>query len=143
MLFRSPEFADNVIAEGRADMVALARPLIADPMWVRKAKDHRFDRITECLYCTECLYERHDPSAYIHCMRYTCQNACPANVEVPVYLDFARRGMYKEAYQVIQNENPLVLTCGRVCNHLCENMCNRVKIDEPIAIRGIKRFITD
>ncbi|MDO4561766.1 MAG: FAD-dependent oxidoreductase [bacterium] len=139
----NPEFADGVIAEGRADMVALARPLIADPMWVRKAKDRRFDRITECLYCTECLYERHDPSAYIHCMRYTCQNACPANVEVPVYLDFARRGMYKEAYQVIQNENPLVLTCGRVCNHLCENMCNRVKIDEPIAIRGIKRFITD
>ncbi len=139
----NPEFADNVIAEGRADMVALARPLIADPMWVRKAQDHRFDRITECLYCTECLYERHDPSAYIHCMRYTCQNACPANVEVPLYLDFARRGMYKEAYQVIQNENPLVLTCGRVCNHLCENMCNRVKIDEPIAIRGIKRFITD
>ena len=139
----NPEFADNVIAEGRADMVALARPLIADPMWVRKAKDHRFDRITECLYCTECLYERHDPSAYVHCMRYTCQNACPANVEVPIYLDFARSGMYREAYQVIQNENPLVLTCGRVCNHLCENMCNRVKIDEPVAIRGIKRFITD
>ena len=80
----NPEFADNVIAEGRADMVALARPLIADPMWVRKAKDHRFDRITECLYCTECLYERHDPSANIHTMRYTCQNACPANDEVPV-----------------------------------------------------------
>ena len=37
----------------------------------------------------------------------------------------------------------IVLTCGRVCNHLCENMCNRVKIDEPVAIRGIKRFITD
>nr|WP_255376019.1 FAD-dependent oxidoreductase [Cloacibacillus sp. An23] len=139
----NPEFADSVIAEGRADMVALARPLIADPMWVRKVKDHRFDRITECLYCTECLYERHDPSAYVHCMRYTCQNACPANVEVPLYLDFARRGMYREAYKVIQNENPLVLTCGRVCNHLCESMCNRVKIDEPIAIRGIKRFITD
>lgn len=139
----NPEFADSVIAEGRADMVALARPLIADPMWLRKTKDRRFDRINECLYCTECLYERHDPSAYIHCMRYTCQNACPANVEVPIYLDFARRGMYREAYQVIQNENPLVLTCGRVCNHLCESMCNRVKIDEPIAIRGIKRFITD
>ena len=139
----NPEFADDGIAEGRADMVALARPLIADPMWVRKVKDRRFDRITECLYCTECLYERHDPSAYIHCMRYTCQNACPANVEVPLYLDFARRGMYREAYKIIQNENPLVLTCGRVCNHLCESMCNRVKIDEPIAIRGIKRFITD
>lgn len=139
----NPEFADNVIASGRADMVALARPLIADPMWVRKVRDRRYDRITECLYCTECLYERHDPKAYVHCMRYTCQNACPANVEVPIYLDYARRGLYREAYQVIQNENPLVLTCGRVCNRLCEGLCNRAKIDEPIAIRGIKRFITD
>ena len=139
----NPEFADEVIATGRADMVALARPLIADPMWVKKAQDGRLDRITECLYCTECLYERHDPTAYVHCMRYTCQNACPSNVEVPLYLDFARRGMYKEAYQVIQTELPLVLTCGRVCNHPCEAMCNRVKIDEPIAIRGVKRFITD
>lgn len=139
----NPEFADEVIASGRADMVALARPLIADPMWVKKAQDGRIDRITECLYCTECLYERHDPTAYVHCMRYTCQNACPSNVEVPLYLDYVRRGMYKEAYQVIQTELPLVLTCGRVCNHPCEDLCNRVKIDEPIAIRGIKRFITD
>jgi len=30
-----------------------------------------------------------------------------------------------------------------VCNHPCEDLCNRVKIDEPIAINGVKRFITD
>ena len=139
----NPDFAKDVIASGRADLVALARPLIADPMWVRKVRDGRDDMLTECLYCTECLYERHDPKAYVHCMRYTCQNACPSGVEVPIYLDLARQKKYKEAYRVIQEENPLVLTCGRVCNHACEGLCNRVKIDEPIAIRGVKRFITD
>ena len=139
----NPEFANEVIESGRADLVALARPLIADSMWLRKAKDRRFDLIKECLYCTECLYERHDPSAPVHCMRYTCQNACPSNVEVPVYLDLARQKRYEEAYRVIQSENPLVLTCGRVCNHPCEDLCNRVRIDEPIAINGVKRFITD
>lgn len=139
----NPEFANEVIESGRADLVALARPLIADSMWLRKAKDRRFDLIKECLYCTECLYERHDPAAPVHCMRYTCQNACPSNVEVPVYLDLARQKRYEEAYRVIQSENPLVLTCGRVCNHPCEDLCNRVRIDEPIAINGVKRFITD
>jgi len=139
----NPEVAKSVIEEGRADLVALARPLIADSMWVRKVKEGRYDLIKECLYCTECLYERHDPEAYIHCMRYTCQNACPANVEVPVYIDLASQKRYKEAYQVIQSENPLPLVCGRVCHHPCESMCNRVKIDEPMAIRGIKRFVTD
>ena len=134
----NPEFAKSVIEEGRADMIALARPLIADSMWVRKVKEGRYDLIKECLYCTECLYERHDPEAYIHCMRYTCQNACPANVEVPIYMDLASQKRYKEAYQVIQAENPLPLVCGRVCHHPCEDMCNRVKIDEPIAIRGKK-----
>ena len=139
----NPEFANEVIESGRADLVALARPLIADSMWLKKAKDRRFDLIKECLYCTECLYERHDPAAPVHCMRYTCQNACPSNVEVPVYLDLARQKRYEEAYRVIQSENPLVLTCGRVCNHPCEDLCNRMKIDEPIAINGVKRFITD
>ncbi|MEA4960802.1 oxidoreductase [Lutispora sp.] len=139
----NPVAAKSVIEEGRADMVALARPLIADSMWVRKVKENRYDLIKECLYCTECLYERHDPEAYIHCMRYTCQNACPANVEVPVYIDLASQRRYKEAYQVIQSENPLPLVCGRVCHHPCESLCNRVKIDEPMSIRGIKRYVTD
>ncbi|HBA53301.1 MAG TPA: hypothetical protein DCZ04_02275, partial [Syntrophorhabdus aromaticivorans] len=138
-----PKFANEVIESGRADMVALARPLIADSMWLKKARDRRYDHIKECLYCTECLYERHDPKAPVHCMRYTCQNACPSNVPVPIYLDLARQKRYEEAYRVIQAENPLVLACGRVCNHPCEDLCNRVKIDEPIAINGVKRFITD
>ncbi len=72
-----------------------------------------------------------------------CQNACPANVDVPMYIDLIRQGKYKEAYKVVQEENPLVLICGRVCYNLCENSCNRNSIDESLAIRELKRFASD
>ena len=88
----NPEFAKQVIEQGRADMIALARPLIADAMWPAKVKAQRYDLLKECLYCNECLYERHDPDAFIHCMRYTCQNGCPANVPVPIYVDLVAHG---------------------------------------------------
>ncbi len=139
----NPIIAKEVIEQGRADMVALARPLIADSMWVKKVKAGRDDLLKSCLYCNECLYERFDPEAYVHCMRYTCQNACPANAMVPVYLDLAYQGKYLEAYQVIQAENPLVIACGRVCDHNCETYCNRQKIDDSVAIKDIKRLISD
>ena len=72
-----------------------------------------------------------------------CQNSCPANVDVPIYIDLVRQGKYKEAYKIIQQENPLVLICGRVCYNLCENSCNRNSMDEALAIRELKRFISD
>ncbi|MDI3546911.1 MAG: NADH-quinone oxidoreductase subunit [Halanaerobiales bacterium] len=72
-----------------------------------------------------------------------CQNACPANVDIPIYIDLIRQGKYKEAYKVIQEENPLVLICGRVCYNLCEKACNRNSLDEPLAIRELKRFASD
>ncbi|WP_418655003.1 NADH-quinone oxidoreductase subunit NuoF [Anoxybacter fermentans] len=72
-----------------------------------------------------------------------CQNACPANVDIPIYIDLIRKGKYREAYEVIREENPLPVTCGRVCNHPCEGKCNRGKMDDPIAIRSLKRFVTD
>lgn len=72
-----------------------------------------------------------------------CQNACPANVDIPIYIDLIRRGETRKAYESIREENPLPLTCGRVCNHPCEAKCNRDKMDEAIAIRSLKRFVTD
>ena len=35
------------------------------------------------------------------------------------------------------------LICSRVCHHPCEGKCNRAKIDDPIAIRNLKRFVAD
>lgn len=72
-----------------------------------------------------------------------CQNACPANVDIPIYIDQIRLGNYREAYEVIREENPLPLTCGRVCDHPCEGKCNRGKMDTAIGVRHLKRFVTD
>lgn len=72
-----------------------------------------------------------------------CQNACPAGVDIPIYVDLIRQKRYLEAYQTIKEENPLPIVCGRVCNHPCEGKCNRAKLDEAIAIRELKRFASD
>jgi NADPH-dependent glutamate synthase beta subunit-like oxidoreductase/2,4-dienoyl-CoA reductase-like NADH-dependent reductase (Old Yellow Enzyme family) len=139
----NPAFAAGVIEEGRADMIALARPLIADPMWVDKVRRGRFDLIHECIYCNSCLYDRIRPEDPVRCLTYPCRNECPADVDIPGYIDLAAQGRFTEAYLLIREENPFPLACGRVCHRPCEAACNRRRIDEPLAIKDLKRFITD
>lgn len=51
-----PEVAERLLAEGDADMVSMARPLLADPAWVNKARSGRSDRINTCIACNQaCL----------------------------------------------------------------------------------------
>jgi 2,4-dienoyl-CoA reductase (NADPH2) len=51
-----PEMAERILAEGQADMVSMARPLLADPHWVSKARAGRSDRINTCIACNQaCL----------------------------------------------------------------------------------------
>ncbi len=72
-----------------------------------------------------------------------CQNTCPAEVDVPIYVDQVRAGEYVEAYKTVRRQNPFVVVCGRVCDHPCEARCRREQIDEPVAIRALKRFASD
>jgi len=72
-----------------------------------------------------------------------CQNTCPAGTDVPVYIDLIRQGKFREAYLESRRLNPLTVVCGRVCNHPCEMRCRREQVDEPIAIRSLKRFAGD
>jgi 2,4-dienoyl-CoA reductase (NADPH2) len=52
----TPEVAERVIASGDADMVSMARPLLADAAWIAKARDGRADRINTCIACNQaCL----------------------------------------------------------------------------------------
>jgi len=51
-----PDVAERILADGQADMVSMARPLLADPQWVRKAQAGRSDRINTCIACNQaCL----------------------------------------------------------------------------------------
>ena len=49
-----PVFADQILVEGKADMVALGRALLADPDWPVKASEGKSRRIRPCLYCNHC-----------------------------------------------------------------------------------------
>jgi len=72
-----------------------------------------------------------------------CENACPANVNVPGYLALIAAGRIKDAYNLIRQENPFPSVCGRVCTHPCESKCRRGQMDEPIAISDLKRYVAD
>ena len=72
-----------------------------------------------------------------------CSNACPAGVDVPLYIEYIQRGMYTQAIQSIRERNPFPSVCGRVCTHPCEAKCQRSQIDGPMAIRSLKRFAAD
>jgi 2,4-dienoyl-CoA reductase (NADPH2) len=51
-----PEVAEGVLAAGEADMVSMARPLLADPAWANKAKAGHSERINTCIACNQaCL----------------------------------------------------------------------------------------
>jgi NADH-quinone oxidoreductase subunit F len=72
-----------------------------------------------------------------------CTNACPAGVNVPGFVSLVGEKRYAEAMKVHRDRNPLAAICGRVCFHPCETKCRRSTVDEPLAIRAIKRFMAD
>jgi len=51
-----PDVAERILAEGAADMVSLARPLLADPQWANKSRAGRPEAINTCIACNQaCL----------------------------------------------------------------------------------------
>ncbi|MBM3135388.1 MAG: hydrogenase, partial [Chloroflexi bacterium] len=74
-------------------------------------------------------------------VRAKCINACPADVESPAYLALVTQGRYAEGLAIHREHNPFALVCGRVCPAFCEERCRRGELDQPIAIRTVKRFM--
>jgi len=72
-----------------------------------------------------------------------CENRCPAGTNVYGYIQLIKERRYEEAYLLNKEDNPLPATIGRICEHPCEFVCNRGKLDEPIAIRELKRYCAD
>lgn len=75
--------------------------------------------------------------------RAPCQHTCPVELDVPGYVSLIKEGKILEAYCLIKQRNPFPLVCGRVCHHPCESKCRRGQVDEPVAIRTLKRFAAD
>jgi len=72
-----------------------------------------------------------------------CQNACPVGMDVPGYVSMIAAGRFEEAIRIARETNPFVSVCGRVCDNPCMLKCRRSQLDEPVAIRTLKRFVGD
>ncbi|KPK92290.1 MAG: hypothetical protein AMJ94_05395 [Deltaproteobacteria bacterium SM23_61] len=129
----------------------------------------RYIDISKCTGCSECaqvcpiitpgrfdegmaqqraaykLYPQAVPNAYaIEKLGVSpCRDACPAGQRAQGYIALIREGRYDDAMRVIKEDNPFPGICGRICNHRCEEACNRNLVDQPLSIASLKRFVAD
>ncbi len=69
-----------------------------------------------------------------------CQVACPAGMDIPQMIHYIEAGRYDKAIEVIKRDIALPTVTGHICPAPCEKSCRRGQVDEPIAIRLLKRF---
>jgi len=102
---------------------------------------------SECRFCTACvevcptgaLRDRDLPAGSREDALVACRIGCPAQTDVPVYVGLAAEGRLAESAAVVRERAPLVHVLGHVCFHPCEAVCRRGEVNDPVAIRAIKR----
>ena len=122
----------------------------------------RFVDLNRCTGCGDCLEvcpvqvpgnehktiylgDGHQPQcAAIDKMgRAPCSHACPAGIHVQGYVALIAQGRFQEALDLVREAIPFPGVCGRICTQPCEVNCRRNEVDQPVAIRQLKRFIAD
>lgn len=99
-----------------------------------------------CRVCPECTDQPVMRLEQIDefCTKQSCTTACPLGISPQGYIGLARNGKLEEAYKKIWEKNPLPAVCSHICHHPCEQVCKRgVLVDDPMAIRGIKRYLSE
>ena len=69
-----------------------------------------------------------------------CITLCPAGVDIPGYISLIADGRSADAVRLIRKDNPFPVACAYICEHPCESRCRRSMIDDPVNIRGLKKF---
>jgi len=72
-----------------------------------------------------------------------CNSTCPAGEDIQGWLFHAESGDYQAAWRHLTRDNPFPAIMGRVCYHSCEGACNRGRIDSPVGINSVERFLGD
>jgi formate dehydrogenase beta subunit len=72
-----------------------------------------------------------------------CTQKCPAHVDAARYIRCLAEGKPGEAVAVVREKIPFPSSCAYICAHPCESACTRGAIDEPVAIRMLKRYAVD
>ncbi|MEW5940638.1 MAG: NAD-binding protein, partial [Chloroflexota bacterium] len=120
----------------------------------------RYIDLAKCTACGDCveacpvtLPGRNHKAIYLDgqpgCMaidkagKSPCAHTCPAGIRVQGYVALIAQGRFREAIDLIREAMPFPSVCGRVCNRYCEAECTRGKVDEPVNIMALKRFVAD
>ncbi len=69
-----------------------------------------------------------------------CKYVCPANVDVPRYIQLVSEGRIAEAAAVIRESLPLPNVLAHACSRPCESVCRRQELDQAVSICSLKRF---
>ncbi|MFB3813343.1 MAG: FAD-dependent oxidoreductase [Terriglobales bacterium] len=72
-----------------------------------------------------------------------CQAACPVHTDAGRYVQLIAAGDERSGYLTARSPNPFASICGRVCAAPCEDACRRGKVDQPVTIRALKRFVCE
>ncbi len=80
---------------------------------------------------------------YIAQVTAPCVSACPDRLDIPNYVEKIRMDQWEESIKIVRNTCCMPGTIGRVCVRDCEFKCKRGFIDEPIAIKHLKRYAAD
>jgi NADPH-dependent glutamate synthase beta subunit-like oxidoreductase/coenzyme F420-reducing hydrogenase delta subunit len=89
------------------------------------------------------MTQLHNQAAAGETIHPPCQAACPLHQGVRDYVFSIATGDFDRALAIIKETNPLPFICGTICAHPCEDDCRRNDVDEPVSIRGLKRFAVE
>jgi glutamate synthase (NADPH/NADH) small chain len=81
----------------------------------------------------------------LRCKKPVCMNGCPVSVKIPDFIQMVADGKFKEAAEILKEDNSLPAVCGRVCpqEEQCEQLCILSKKGESVAIGNLERFVAD
>jgi NADPH-dependent glutamate synthase beta subunit-like oxidoreductase len=138
----------DVLGVGAIDFLNYDHRVLVGPTSAGSYKD------SGCKFCGACVEvcptaalmdqgERWAPFPDREAALVPCRHACPAGIDVPRYIHFIAEGKFAEAVAVIREKVPFPGVLGHVCSHPCEDKCRRGELNEPIAIRALKRFASE
>jgi putative selenate reductase len=114
----------------RENLMAYAEGVLSEPAYRRETFDRSHTKTSRRLELFDCIVA-------------PCTDACDIDQKVPDYMRLVAAGDVDTAAEITRLDNPLASILGRTCHHPCEPVCLRTHMDQPLAIREIKRYITD
>lgn len=72
-----------------------------------------------------------------------CTASCPANTNIPAYMEKVRAGDMQGAATIVMQANPIPMITSRVCAHFCQDGCNRKTTDQSVSVHAVERKVGD